>query len=612
LVCFIELVLNDRFKVFSLLRYHRRFIEVANNFYISKLNTDTREAVFSNVVDFFNETWKDNPKPFKFNQRIVKKKQLESDDAKESRNTTSQLTEYIDEDGVIRYNKRKLTELPGFISQMSFNIGIPLACKHLYFNYEFSHGMFACLSFSSIFESFDNFLSASSYSMEKSAKDGFEEMNVLFLLYLQCATLMSDHSDAVAIEMLSRILIFYGYLPYFTDFIKQADNCSKNHCALVAAYQSTTPPGIGPIFTLQKHSKPINFTIFCDKLPYVFTLSNKIHALSFKKIVNLGEIILPKLNDQDYYKQMIVYFEEDLSDDIQTLKTMFGSIIVVSDSILHSVKLDSSLNFTKVFENKKIKNIFQITPSHVLVLFDQEKYFEVYDFNSGKIDFIQNYEFNVKYIETRLKKDEANTPDSFDSATSFFIVVLENSEIHSYRIIYGEGTEIKIEISTLIKSPGCDCIGVKFQKFEYIPSIKGPITSFSFQDGSIMFLQEYYLKNNSQLALTFMKLKKEVNNAKLTVLDACFKIILFLSDDCFIYIIDENNEEMELIKIGGVHNNGFIYKENLIVGLNGGALSFYLISKNYEDKTYKGLLIATVDAHFMDISGMHIYKKGTY
>jgi hypothetical protein len=127
-----------------------------------------------------------------------------------------------------------------------------------------------------------------------------------------------------------------------------------------------------------------------------------------------------------------------------------------------------------------------------------------------------------------------------------------------------------------------------------------------------MFLQEYYLKNNSQLALTFMKLKKEVNNAKLTVLDACFKIILFLSDDCFIYIIDENNEEMELIKIGGVHNNGFIYKENLIVGLNGGALSFYLISKNYEDKTYKGLLIATVDAHFMDISGMHIYKKGTY
>ena len=150
----------------------------------------------------------------------------------------------MDEDGIIHYNKRKLTELPGFISQMSFNIGIPLACKHIFFNYEFSHGMFACLSFTSIFESFDKFLSASSYSMEQSAKEGFGEINVLFFLYLQCATLMSDHSDAVAIQMLSRTLIFNGYLPYLTEFIKQADICSKNHCALIASYQAFSPPGI--------------------------------------------------------------------------------------------------------------------------------------------------------------------------------------------------------------------------------------------------------------------------------------------------------------------------------------------------------------------------------
>jgi hypothetical protein len=72
------------------------------------------------------------PKPFKFNQRIVKKKQLTSDSAAASRDTTSQAISFVCEDGAIRYNKRKIKELPGFIGLMTSNISIPLACKHIY------------------------------------------------------------------------------------------------------------------------------------------------------------------------------------------------------------------------------------------------------------------------------------------------------------------------------------------------------------------------------------------------------------------------------------------------------------------------------------------------
>ena len=495
---------------------------------------------------------------------------------------------------------------------MSFNIGIPLACKHIFFNYEFSHGMFACLSFTSIFESFDKFLSASSYSMEQSAKEGFGEINVLFFLYLQCATLMSDHSDAVAIQMLSRTLIFNGYLPYLTEFIKQADICSKNHCALIASYQAFSPPGIGPVFTLEKHSKPINFAVFCDKLPYVFTLSNKIHSLSFKKIVNLGEISLPKLKDRDSYKQMVVNFAETLGEDVQILKTMPGSVVVISDSILHSIKLDSSINFTKVFENITIKNIFQISERHILVLFDQEKYFEVYDFNTGKLDFVQNFDFKIKYIETSLKKNEVILPDTFDSSNSFFIVVLDNSEIHSYTVTLEE--ELKIKISTFIKSPGCDCIGMKFKGFGYIDTLYVAFLFLSFQDGSVMVFPHYDYAENSKakkLPLIFMKPNvKEFKNKKLYFLDAEFKKVIFLAEDNLIYLMDENNTESELIKIGGVHNDGFIYKEDLIAGVNKGALSFYKISIQDQNKNYKGILMVHIDAHFMEITTMHIYKKG--
>jgi hypothetical protein len=37
-----------------------------NSFYVSKLNSEDRQSVFNNVIDFFNETWKNKPKPYKY------------------------------------------------------------------------------------------------------------------------------------------------------------------------------------------------------------------------------------------------------------------------------------------------------------------------------------------------------------------------------------------------------------------------------------------------------------------------------------------------------------------------------------------------------------------
>jgi hypothetical protein len=90
--------------------YHRRFIEVANSFYISKLNSAERETIFGNVFDFFNETWKHKPKPYKYNEYIGKKLKLNEDKAKETRDTTSQPTKYIDPNGNVVYNKRKIAK----------------------------------------------------------------------------------------------------------------------------------------------------------------------------------------------------------------------------------------------------------------------------------------------------------------------------------------------------------------------------------------------------------------------------------------------------------------------------------------------------------------------
>jgi hypothetical protein len=123
--------------------YHRRFIEVASSFYLSKLSSDLRHKVFMNVVDFFNETWKFKPKPYMYNEYIRKKKRLqEGAGLEECRESDIQPTVYADKDGNMRYNTRKINELPNFIAQLTFNVSCPLACDLIFFNHTFFLGLF--------------------------------------------------------------------------------------------------------------------------------------------------------------------------------------------------------------------------------------------------------------------------------------------------------------------------------------------------------------------------------------------------------------------------------------------------------------------------------------
>jgi hypothetical protein len=49
---------------------------------------------------------------------------------------------YADKDGNIRYNMRKINELPDFIAQLNSNVSCPLACDLIFFNYKFFQGLF--------------------------------------------------------------------------------------------------------------------------------------------------------------------------------------------------------------------------------------------------------------------------------------------------------------------------------------------------------------------------------------------------------------------------------------------------------------------------------------
>lgn len=109
--------------------YHRRFIEVAESHYIKSLNKD----VFLNVIDFYNETWKYKPKPYAYNSYVAAKKKVGKEKLQETRETSVQPTVFIDNTGKVRFNSRKISEFPAFISKLKPNVSAPLACEYIYF-----------------------------------------------------------------------------------------------------------------------------------------------------------------------------------------------------------------------------------------------------------------------------------------------------------------------------------------------------------------------------------------------------------------------------------------------------------------------------------------------
>ena len=173
------------FIIFYLNRYHRRFIEVASSYYVSKLNSADRETIFGNVVDFFNERWKSTPKPYKYNEYIAQKKKLAGNEAQETRDTTMQPTAFVDEHGKKKYNVRKITELPGFLGQLTGNFGAKLFCEHVFFNYDFLTGMLTCLNSNEVFDVMQKASEISSYKLNEEATECINDLLYFKYILLQ-------------------------------------------------------------------------------------------------------------------------------------------------------------------------------------------------------------------------------------------------------------------------------------------------------------------------------------------------------------------------------------------------------------------------------------------
>jgi hypothetical protein len=111
------------------------------------MNADERKTVFQNMIDLYKETWKGKNKPFKIEDpKLVDKYNLteSNGEIQANRFLTSQPIEFVDANGRVQFNKRKLNELPQFLGQLTVNLAIPIVAEEIFFNYSFMRKIFIC------------------------------------------------------------------------------------------------------------------------------------------------------------------------------------------------------------------------------------------------------------------------------------------------------------------------------------------------------------------------------------------------------------------------------------------------------------------------------------
>jgi hypothetical protein len=178
-----------------------------------------------NIFDFYNETWKNKEKPFELNEYLKKKLKNSSSVIanRADRHLSSQPIRYIGDDGQVRYNKRKLTELPNCLASLNSAFGLEKACELIFFNYEFLHAKFKCESINEVNEDLANLMRyrSSWSSTNQQTIRLVQQLDIFAKCMSLCGNFVDDNPDSLAYEMTSRLLNYYGVSPHITEFINE-------------------------------------------------------------------------------------------------------------------------------------------------------------------------------------------------------------------------------------------------------------------------------------------------------------------------------------------------------------------------------------------------------
>ncbi|CAF3372692.1 unnamed protein product [Rotaria sp. Silwood1] len=415
--------------------YHRRFIEVAQAQFISKMDSQERKAVFQNLIDLYKETWKGKNKPFKIEDpKLMEKYHLteSNGEIQANRLTTSQPIEFVDVDGHIQYNKRKLNELPQFLTQFTTDLAIPIAAEEVFFNYSFMRAKIACSPFNDIMNDLQAFKNNSTYQISQQAKEIKKEIDIFAMLYLIVGPQLQEYPNNYPFEISSRLLNLFGIKPYITNLIKQFDEQSIRYCSLIVPYCQLQPPGSGLLFSVARHTTSIVDFDFTEDQRVAISLSDRIVVIDMNAASTVLDINLPTL-DEPYLNSTTLPEAYNFNENDQTKNgssstddnDQFKKYLFLVNS-LHHIYLVSA------HENIKFERSSQVGYLNVEVFHKKRGLFVMAEINGNCVecwDVVKNRLFDrINFPSSKIKKVLCV------NIYSMIVTVLQDGTIHFHSI----------------------------------------------------------------------------------------------------------------------------------------------------------------------------------
>lgn len=480
--------------------YHRQFLRVANSLYYEKLS-NYETIIQINIIDYFNEKWRFKAKPYKVSGHVKKKRNLTADELKAVRYTAEQKTLFKSQDGIKRWNIRKIYYLSSLSNRSicNDNESVNLFYKNMIFNYEYLIGKIECMDFA--FGRLHSSLNHCFNSEEDTTIT--QNLNLLKSLFTECLASIVEYPNSAAIQITSRLLVFNGQLDYITELIRQCDGASFRDCAIAAPYQILEEPdfSVNDSLLLRNCSKPIKFS--CSDGYSVFLLNDK---LNYIENGLLGfQHNLPILNANDEYKGLISYIPSYMYPD--------KYVFVFSDRTINYYyfeRYEIQNNLRIIFDELVINQLLLISTKNYMLSFKGENFIHIYEFGIEKPNDSKIFNQSIKFIANSL--NSKNIHSVYDVEKPIFVaVLLENFEIQVFRTLKGSHM---IESLIQIPSSGFDCYSFNFYHTGLLCSyVDGSVCQVNFESDSVVSIEKILLPT------TKFRIVNTVNESHILIID---------------------------------------------------------------------------------------------
>lgn len=220
--------------------YHRQFIEAARERYFKNLNFVS--GMHANISEYFLGIWGGgNPKPFTYSEQQRRMFHLSDLNGESDRKVPEQPLAFYNEQGeVIRYNLRKLNELPFHLIRSH---QYEQLYNHCLFNYRFLHAKLSSMPLQSVLADFEDLMD---HVFQKDAKLIADAIKL-------SSSILGHYPDMLGPQIIGRLLPYYQQNANVRSLIQQCDSDGLEHCALVPSHHCLHTPG-GPLqYSLEGH-----------------------------------------------------------------------------------------------------------------------------------------------------------------------------------------------------------------------------------------------------------------------------------------------------------------------------------------------------------------------